>query len=258
MSDLFLFRNGLRDFTRPRRLVWPVVLSLLPALLAILWRTLAVDFHPDIAYNTLEAGMVFGFVLVVLSVVFCTDVVAQEVERRTIVYLLTRPVPRWRILLARFAAALLVTLVAAAAASFALALATCGPAHFGDAHFGHDVKILTVGALAYGALFLLLATLLNRPLTYGLLFAFGWETWVPSLPGRFGKVSVMAHLRVLAPHPLPESGGVDLTALMTALNPVEITPSYAWRALLGVILVALPAALVVFSLREYAPRDDVG
>ncbi len=257
MSDLYLFRNALKDLMRPKKLLSALALVSLPTLLAILWRmTAKADFNPDVMYNTLSAGLVFGFTLVILSVVFGTGVLAQEIEQKTIVYLLTRPVPRWRILLTKFVAAVVATTVTAAITSIIVTCICYGFGGIGQSRLGRDLLILPVGALAYGGLFLLLATLLNRPLLYGLLFAFGWESWVPNLPGNFQKLSVMAYLRVLAPHPKPESDTVDISQLLTSLTPQTITASLAWNVLVGIIIVTLLAALVIFSRSEYAPRED--
>jgi hypothetical protein len=131
------------------------------------------------------------------------------------------------------------------------------PANLGASQLARDLAVLPVGALAYGSLFLLLGTLLSRPLVYGLIFAFGWESWVPNLPGTFQRVSVMSYLRVLAPHPHPSTGQSDLDALLAMLNPQTITEATAQRALAVIIIVALAAALYVFTKREYVPRDDV-
>ncbi len=52
-------------------------------------------------------------------------------------------------------------------------------------------------------------------LLLGLLFAFGWEWWVPNIPGDFAKLSLMAYIRVLAPHPQPLSQMRDLERLFS-------------------------------------------
>jgi ABC-2 type transport system permease protein len=258
MSDLYLFRNALKDLLRARKLGAALLLVALPTVLAALWRASARDFQPDVAYNTLEAGLVFGFTLVLLSVVFGTGVIAQEIEQKTIVYLLTRPIPRWRLLLIKFLAAVVTTTVTVWVASVLVALVAYGPKGLdpGASRLGRDLLILPVGALAYTALFLLLATLLNRPLTYGLLFAFGWESWVPNMPGNFQKLSLMAYLRILAPHPQPEAETLDLSQLLSAFNPQTITSALAWKVMAGVIVVALAGALLIFSTNEYVPRED--
>ena len=253
-TDLFLLRTALRDVVRPKRMTAAVLLALLPAGIGLLWRGLVREgqFSPADAYNSLSASLVFGFILTILSVIYGTGVVSQEIEQRTIVYLLTRPVPRWRILLAKFIGSALAITVTVCVSALLLALVVYGPGKLGGAgQLGRDLRILPVGALAYGSVFLLVATLLSRPLTFGLLFAFGWESWVPNLPGSFGRLSLMAHLRALAPHP----ASARTAGFLDDFNP-DITQPRAWLVLGLVIAVALAAALVVFSTREYAPRED--
>ena len=99
MIDFYLFKTALRDLTRPKRLIAALILISIPTALAMLlkWRlTVRGEFYPQAVYNTFAPFIVFGFIVVILSVIFATGVVSQEVEQKTIVYLLTRPVPRWR------------------------------------------------------------------------------------------------------------------------------------------------------------------
>lgn len=261
MADLVLFTSALRDILRPKRAAQGIIVAVLPALLALTIRVTAgtEGFDPRVVYNTLAAGLVFGFILTILSVIFGTGIVSQEMEQKTIVYLLTRPVHRVRILLTKLAAAVLVVSVLAWLAAVLLAVATFGPGGLQSARVPRDMMVLALGALAYTSLSLLLATLVNRPMLYGLYFAFGWESWVPTFPGNFQKVSVMTYLRVLAPHPAPSGVGHDVTELLRALTPSQtITVHTALTVLPIVIISAVALALVVFGLREYAPRDDAG
>lgn len=258
MNVLFLFQIALKDLLRPARLIVAALLAMIPAGIALAWR-LSVgsrSFPSRTAYDALEPGLVFGFILVILTVMFSTNVISQEVEQKTIVYLLTRPVARWKILLSRWVAALVVIIATSWVASLLLALVTFGPSHIPDSALGRDMIILPVGALAYGAVFLLVATLIARPLLWGLMFVFGWESWVPSLPGAFKMGSLMAYLRVLAPHTSPESESVDIGSLLSSLNPTEISTRLAWVVLTTVIVIGLSGALWAFSTREYVPRDD--
>ena len=259
MADLYLLVSTFKDLARPRKLAAAGLLAVLPAAIALIMRLkgAAHGFKPDVAYDTLEANLVFGFVLVILAVVFGTGVIAQEVEQKTISYLLTRPEPRWRLVLVKFAAAITAITVTVWLASFLLALTTSGPSGLFHSRLGRDCLILPVGALAYGAIFLLLATILNRPLLIGLIFAFGWESWVPQLPGNFAKVSLISYLRALAPHTIPKADSMDLSeVLMGAVKTPVITHSLARWVLTVVIAGALGLALIIFSTREYVPRDD--
>jgi len=262
LIDLLLYRTALRDLIRPRRLLAALPLVVMPAALALLWKTLdrRDRFEPETVYNSVSGLLVFGFILVILAVLFGTGVVSQEMEQRTILYLLSRPVARVRILLAKFAGAWTGITVTAWLAALLLAETVFGPAGLAHPAFTRDLLVLPVGALAYGAFFLLLATAVNRPLIFGLSFAFGWESWAPNLPGMFQRLSIMTYLRVLAPHPRPDEqeGGRRIEDLFAVLNPDVISPTHARWVLLGTIVVTVALAVLVFSLREYAPRDDAG
>src|SRR5260370_35239347 len=101
MSDIYHFMNSLRDLTRPRKLVAAVLLIGLAAFMAILqrYKLPSGEYDPADVYNQISVWLIFRFMLVILAVVSTTGLIAQEVEQKTISYLLTRPIPRWRILL---------------------------------------------------------------------------------------------------------------------------------------------------------------
>jgi ABC-2 type transport system permease protein len=262
MSDLFLLRSTLRNLLRAKQLIAAAVLVLTPCLLALAWRAIAPtrSFQAGETYDRLSEAFIFGFLTVISTCVFATQMISQEVEQKTIVYLLTRPVPRWRILLAKFVATVVVTTAAAWLASLALALAAYGGHGWGASRLGRDLLISPVACLSYSALFLLLATLSNRPLLLGLLYAFGVETWLPALPGDFKRLSLLAYLRVLAPHTATSAaavtGGGDLLGVPAAAGD-GITPLLAWGVVLAVTIISLLVACLLFSSREYVPREDL-
>jgi ABC-2 type transport system permease protein len=254
--DVMLFLTALRDQLRPRKLVVAAALVALPAGMAVLWRTLDKSYRPEITYTTLAAMLVFGFTLVILSLIFGTGTVSQDLEERTIVYLLTRPVPRWRVLAARFAASLVAIVVTCWVSLLALAMVAYGPLKMGGSRVGSDLLLIPVGALAYGGLFLFLATFTRRSLIFGLLYAFGWESWVPNLPGAMQRLSLMSYLRALGPRPDAAGSDAELQRVLSAVSPATISSGLAWMVLACVIFATLAAALVIFSEREYAPRED--
>jgi ABC-2 type transport system permease protein len=258
MRDYYLFTATLRDLMRPKRVLSAILLIIIPSIIALMLRAgwLHIPFDPSSAYNSLEPLIVFGFSLVILSVIFGTGVVSQDIEQKTVVYMLTRSIPRWRILMVRFFAVMVVVIVPIWLTTAALALCTYGIDGLSEQSVRRDLLILPIGALAYGGLFLLVATILNRSLMWGLLFAFGWESWVPNMSGNFQYFSIMSYLRVLSKHPLAKSETVDVSQLFSMLNPQEITSSLAWHVLIPLIVCSLLLATLVFSLREYVPRDD--
>lgn len=260
MAEFLIFRRAVRDVLSPRRLLLAGPLVLIPCLLAFTWRWLASispdsdAVAPELVYNTLSSGLIFGFVLVLLAVLFGTGIVSSEVESRTIVYLLTRPIHRARLLLSRFAGAVFGIIVTVWLSTLLLAAASYGELSWGSV--GRDMAVLAAGALAYGGLFLLIGTSFRRPLILGLFFAFGWESWAPIMPGSCARLSIMTYLRALTPRPAAPEGDEDFADMLTALNPANITPGHARWMILGIILITVVLALVIFSRREYVPRDE--
>lgn len=265
MSELYLIRSALQDAFRPRRLVSNVLLLLLPAVIAWGWRMFspAQSFQALTIYDDLVVAFVLGFSLTILSVTSGTGVVSQELEQRTIVYLLTRPIARWRILLSKWFVSLLVVAVITSLSVLLLALVLFGFNGLGAADIWLDIRALLLGALAYGAVFLLIGALLPKPLTYGLLLVFGWESWVPSMPGSFARLSIMTYLRVIASRNIDATTPVQADAnnpfgALATQPQLDISVRDATFTLLAITLVALIAAIIVFSRREYAPREDAG
>jgi ABC-2 type transport system permease protein len=258
MADLQLLKQSLRDMLRPKTISLAGLIVALPLLIAVGMRFFqGGQFNPAEAYDTLSLHLVFGFSLVILSVVLGTGVITQEVEQKTIVYLLTRPVPRWRILAVKFLAAFILILVTVWAEALALALGTFGPGKFLQSSLPRDLAILPVGIVAYGSASLALATMMSKPLIPGLLYAFLWESWVPLFPGSFKNFSLIAYVRALAPHSQPESDFSKLEDTLSQMGVQSvITPSFAWKVLVLVSVITLALALIVFSNREYVPREE--
>jgi ABC-2 type transport system permease protein len=254
-------RSALREALRPRRLGIAALLVLLPLVIGLLWRILtpAASFDPDEVYDGLVVGLVFSFTLTILSVVYGTGVISQELEQRTIVYLLTRPLPRWRILLAKYIVAVAVVAGVTLLSTVLLALVVYGPTRFAEAGVGLDIRALALGALAYASVSVLLGAAAPRPLIWGLLFVFCWETWVPNLPGSFAQISIMSYVRALAARdiaPAPADPGSGNILASLAHSNVQISAHTALITLLIITAVALAAAMIVFSNREYVPRED--
>jgi len=253
MSDLYLFKNTLRDMARPGKLAAAALLIAVAVMVAVLNRANAKpnEFDAVAAYNGISAILVFGFMLVILSGVFSTGIILQEIEQKTIPYLLTRPMPRWRILLAKYLGVVLATTLTIWIADIAVALALFGPARLGASHLWKDMLILPVGAMAYSGLFMLLASVFPKALLFGLAYAFV-EPLLVQLGGDWSKISLLSYLHALAPH--LDAGDANLTT--QALAVTDIPTWIAWTIVIMVILGSVGAALVVFSTKEYIPQED--
>ncbi len=214
--------------------------------LAARWRLEAVT--PRDLYALFVAVYWIRNVLPLVALFYATALVADEVEGRTLTYLVTRPVTRPAILSGKFAAYLVTTLCLAlpsCALSFLLLLSASGVAGLGASAVDllRDLGVLALTLVAYGAFFALLGVLLKRPVIPGLVFLYGWEL-LANLPGYLPRLTLTAWLRSLVSHRPAQEG---LAGLFQQVLPGE----QALPVVLVATVLFLYAAARIFSTREY-------
>jgi ABC-2 type transport system permease protein len=249
---LYLFQSTLADFLRPRRLLVWVGLALV---LFIMGRTiLSVNpgSKPDAIY-LLMSNIILYRIQMLAAAIFALQVIGAEVEQKTIVYLLTRPMPRAQILLARTMAAIasvafisLISLVAVAAA--------CGGTAWQQLPV--DASALVAGAFAYTSFFALISLFIHKAMTLCLMFAFGWETGIPNLPGNLFWVSINSYLTGITQAAKREAANGAINAFAGGRSVGEITPVIGWCAMIGFTLFCLGLGAYWFSNNEYVARED--
>jgi ABC-type transport system involved in multi-copper enzyme maturation permease subunit len=226
----------------------------LPIAFALLYRGFLVAHLPaklsgfDL-YAFIIARYYVGFVLPMAALFYATSLIADEVEGRTLTYLLTRPLVRPAILAGKFAAYLTTTLALAlpsVVVTFFLLATVRGFAGIGAAvpELFRDMGVIALTLMAYGALFTLMGVLLRRPVIPGLLFLFVWEL-MANLPGYLPRFTLTAWLRSLLHHRPAEEG-------FGGLFQMQILPAgEALGILVGASAVFLALAFWIFAQREY-------
>lgn len=250
-----IFSQALREYLRPRRSLSWILLALLCLALSAGWKGLDPKASALDQYATVSSILVFRL-MALASAVFTTAILTQEVEQRTIVYLLTRPVPRWQLLLVRYAASVVAVAAVGILAALLASVGAYGANFAANPLLAKDILALGVGAVAYGALFLLVSLLFNRSLMICSLFAFGWESSAPSLPGDLFRLSIYSYLQAIARH--PTSGGNGLMERLggsAAINAISQVQAFTILGSMTLALLALSAWW--FTHFEYIPRDDV-
>ena len=157
-----------------RRVLLLLPLPILLVGLALLCRSYNVD--PAQWGQAVVVGLGLAVVLPVTSLIVGTGVLGSEVDDGTIIHILTKPLPRRDIILAKLLVAVGVSAVVSAVPLFVAGVLA------DNVHFGLALAIAAViGAVAYSALFLLLSLLTRRPVLLGLVYILVWE----GLLGRF-------------------------------------------------------------------------
>lgn len=237
------------------------VLGLIPVALAVVVRIVLHGRTGLMADVFTEILMVFflQFYIVLLALFYGTSVASEEVENRTLSYLLTRPLPKPAIVLGKYAAysALIAVLVAV---SLAVSFFVLNAARLREpglyATFLRYLGVLALGVLAYMAFFTFLGVLLKRAIILGLVFGFGWENVIQYFPGSTQKFSIVHYLKSLLPYrpaPIGAGGGRGVALLLFRLEPTKPLAAVLILAALTAALLALAGWL--FRIKEYLPED---
>lgn len=249
-----VFDLSLEAMVWTRRSVLMAILVGMPVVFGILYRIVLASnakvqpVTPHDLYAVIVAVYWIRNVLPLAALFYATALVADEVEGKTLTYLVTRPLTRASIFAGKFAAYLVTTLtlaLPAAVLTFFLILSARGFSAIGQAvgDLVRDLAVMALALLVYGALFALLGVLLKRPVIPGLMFLYGWEL-LANLPGYLPRLTITAWLRSLVTHRPAQEG---LAGLFQQVLPA----SQALPVLVVASAVFLFLAARIFSSREY-------
>jgi ABC-2 type transport system permease protein len=248
-----VFDLSLEGMLWSRRSVFMAVLLVVPLLFGLLYRVLLAAHAPVRVTPAGLFGQMMGFYFIwfalpLTALFYATSLVADEVEAKTITYLLTRPVRRTSILLGKFAAYLGTTLalvLPSLVLTFFLLMTRQGRRGLavGAPDLVRDIGVAVLALVAYGALFTLVGVLLRWPLITGLLFLYGWE-WLSILPGWAPRATIRAWLTSMHRHTVVGEGMSQGVAQALPVVPGLITLGVA-----SVVFLALAAW--IFSRRQY-------
>jgi ABC-2 type transport system permease protein len=250
--ELYLVQHSLKDYLRFMRLAPWLALCVLGAGIAAIWPKVVPQESQVQYYADLSSMLVFHLVPLAAAIMV-TAIVGQEVEQKTIVYLLTRPVSRKKLLLSRYIAACLT--VSGLGILCALVLSTIffhNPLK--NELLGSDAIAIVLGSFAYGGLFLLISLLVVKSMIPCMLF-FVWEVSASAMPGDIYRLSIYSYMQGIAQHPtVGQHNGIALLTGTTSGS--TLMPSSSYPVLIFCAVVFTAISLVWFSKFEYVPRED--
>jgi ABC-2 type transport system permease protein len=190
-----------------------------------------------------------GFLLPLWNLSFATSALGSDRENRSLIWLMTRPLPRSGIYLAKFLA-VLPWCLALNLGGFVL-ICLCGGATGRQALALYWPGILA-GSLAFAAVFHFIAALFPRPAVVGLLYAFFFETILSELPvpGTVKRLSINYYTRCLM---YSGAHSADVPVESDSLF-VPVSNRVAWLVLIAATIVITGAGMWLFARREF--RDE--
>lgn len=225
-----VFRFTVGQLLAGRRLL---VIGLLTALPLIVPALIVAGSGRDPDGFTLDLfrALVLPVLLPVVALTFSTSTLGAEVRDGTVVNLVLKPIPRPGILIAKYLAAVLATLlvlVPAEVVAHVLAARGSGSTTLLSGMLAATV----VGTLTYCAVGVLLSLLIGRALLVGLAYALLWEGALVSVAPSASSMSVRGYAEGVLASVVARSG-LDFT---TRLGPLSATLLAAVVTLLALVL----------------------
>jgi ABC-type transport system involved in multi-copper enzyme maturation permease subunit len=193
-------------------------------------------------------GVVFSlfltFLLPIWSLSFATEAIGGERENNSLVWLLTRPLPRWSIYLGKFVA-LLPWSIGLNVGGFALMCLAAGRP--GAEAFRLFWPAILAATFTFTALFYLMGACFRRPAVAAIVYSFCLEIVLGNMPGYMKRVSVGFYARCMM-FEAAESYGVQPD------NPGVFLPvggTTALVVLIGATVALLALGTVIFSRAQY-------
>jgi ABC-2 type transport system permease protein len=251
LRDVFGFFFALGRRARKTKVFY--LLSFLPVVMAFVIKFYQIfsgreRFEGIYIFNNIIMVFYLQFLILILALFFGTSVVSEEMEGKTLTYLTTRPVPKSSLILGKYAAYTLLTVLMTVVSVFLsfLVLNINGLLNFPLYKLLlKDLAVLSLGLVCYTAFFTFIGTFMKRSIMFGLVFSFGWENVIQYFPGSTQRFAIVHYLKSL----LPTQTSGRFSFLLFRLE--ATSPGMAVFMLLLITAVFLALACLIFSLKEY-------
>lgn len=251
LGFIFTAKSFFGPTWKQKRIRFFLFFSLLPLFITLLISLLGLaislrgDWRGEVYLSNFLAYYL-QFLTPLLALFTGISLIGDEIDDRTIHYLTGSSFPRYAVLLGKFAAVALAS-VLLIIAGFLPAMISTGIL-LGRSGLALEALlatgVLVISLLAYCAFFTFLGVFMKRAVLFGLFFVFGWENLVQYLPGLPQKLTLNHYVKSLLPSLQQSKGPFSLL----------VNPTPPWPALfflLAVVFLFLSAATLIFSRREY-------
>lgn len=194
-----------------------------------------------------EVSLPIFFLLIIplIAILYSISAIREDIEKHTIVYLITRPVSKTEIILYKFKGYFISTwipLILSISISFFIAASKEGPITLHLDYLGTMLLVMTLCVLAYGTIFFIFSLISSYPIVLSLVYVYFWELTIWQIPNSLSRFSIMYHLQSIADGLLGEIASVNV------YQPFSVTESFL--ALCGAIFGFFIVAIYIFNKRD--------
>ena len=235
-----VFVLTVRQLAGSRRIWLVLALVSLPLLAGLLFQAADATATPDEFADDVTRAMLASAILPLVMLLLATAAFGNEVGDRTLVYLVTKPIARWRIVVPKLLASIVVGGIPVALGG-ALAVAVIERGDAGGA-FATGAGLLA-GALAYAAIFTWAGLATRHALLIGLVYVFIWEAALAAYLDGIRFLSVRRYTLTLV-HVLDEgrlaSVDISLGALTAAVGTAVVLVCFTALAVRKLVQMDVP------------------
>lgn len=182
LDELAIFQLTMRQFLSGKAVRIVVAFALIPSIFAAIYAMESGNITRIEFMDGLFQGLIAPTLLPIATLILATNALGNEIEDRTMIYLVLKPISRARIVIEKFAA-VVVTATVLLLAGLLITYLVVMRGQAGD-HLDQFVAMavaMAFGVLGYGALFMAVSLIVPRALLAGIMYTLLWE----SLFGRF-------------------------------------------------------------------------
>jgi len=251
VKDVFSFFFFLGRRSKKTKVFY--ILSFLPVVIAFIIRFSQIFSDRRLfegIYIFSNSIMIFylQFLILILALFFGTSVVSEELESKTLTYLTTRPLPKSAIVLGKYAAyALLTILMTVVGVVFSFIILNLNELLDFSLYkvLFRDLGVLILGLICYSAFFTFIGTFMKKSIMFGLIFSFGWENVIQYFPGSTQRFAIAHYLKSL----LPATTSGRFSFLTFRLEPTSAPVAVLMLFLISAAFLAF--ACMIFAWKEY-------
>lgn len=220
-----IFMLSLRQTATPRKIAVALILASIPIVLSIIDVVFSEAPDPDGFIEIILERFIAAVILPLLAITVATSTLGNELEDKTLGFIMTKPIARWKIAVPKYASAVVFTIppiVISSVVVVALSVSTEPTALITVA------VAVVLGVITYTSVFMWLGLLTSRALAFALLYVFIWEGLLTEFLGGIRFVSVRGYV-------LATLNGMDSETFgILASKSIDL-----YAALIGGALVAL-------------------
>jgi ABC-2 type transport system permease protein len=190
-------------------------------------------------------ALILFFFMPIIAMIYGASIIRDEIDDKSITQILTSPLKREFAYIGYFlslAISLSIVMVIIVTVGFLSFFGQMGIDGDALGIYADVCALSIIGSLVYSSLFLFISLPLKRPLYFGLFYAFIWEGFIGSLPGKIQELALKHYIRSIGSEWISHGGIASYSASKIG---------YSASVLVGVTITFLLLGMIIIRAKEF-------